>query len=111
MTELEATPLRYKYDPRTGIVHFVVNIFYRGKMEKGEAMEFHTYGLPYLPIFEDAVTFPICARGNRFSAEYVESQELPTIVVYAEESFDTQGMGGSMTFSGWYFSEAYLPKE
>lgn len=112
LTELEATPLRFKYDPRTGLVHFVVNMFYRGKMAKGEAIEFLTYGNPYPPIFADnEVTFPICPRGNRFSAEYVETQELPTVVIYAEEAFDTQGMGGSMTFSGWYFAETYNVEE
>ncbi len=113
LTEAYATPIRYKYDPRTGIVHFVAYLHYRGKMEKGEGIIFYNVGNPYPPIFanggssETGYTYPICTRGYKFVAEYIDYRGEPAIAFYAQEAIDTQSIAGGFTISGWYFAEAY----
>lgn len=99
---LEATPVRYEYNPLTGLVHFAFNIWFKGMLHEGEIIELVHYGNLYLPA-KNSPNAPIAADSAAVTAYYSRGDDT-RIFIKVNKDIDTGDTDGRLiNFSGWYF--------
>lgn len=109
-TQLDFAPLRYEYNPVTGIVHFAFKMAWAGKLNKGEVIEVRHVGNEYLPNlgYENNVAYldkyPMATSENYCTAVYGgEDPAEPNIYIRVNEDVEETQYTKAVTFSGWYF--------
>ena len=106
LTELYISAQYYVYVPAAKMVFFMFGIVFKGKLNKGEALEFMHYAADgvssiYAPRNIGGMSYPISARGGSFSGEYFSDR----CTLYVDEAKDTGEYKDSMEFSGWYYCD------